>query len=146
MAAKKDSCRSTRRIQSSYPAGVHTKRCYWARKTEVRAAYGDGINPTDHLTLQIKDHKWQGMFIDFFGDDIEDRSIFRVLVEKSEVRLSRKFRQFVCMHVTVWCVCRIVCMKGFLCYFNTDWFISMLFSLPRYGPCQYRDTFRWCSR
>ena len=65
---------------------------------EVRAAYGDRINPTDRLTLQIKDHEWQGMFIDFFGDDIEDRSIFRVLVEKSEVRLSH---QFVCMHVTV---------------------------------------------
>ena len=65
---------------------------------DVRAEYGDQINPTDCLTLQIKDHECQGMFIDLFGDDIEDRIIFRVLVEKSEVR---KFRQFVCTHVTV---------------------------------------------
>ena len=54
--------------------------------SEVRAAYGDRISITDRLTLQIKDIEWQGMFIDFFGDNVKDRSIFKVLVEKSEVR------------------------------------------------------------
>ena len=41
---------------------------------------------------QIKDSEWQGMLIDFFGDDVEDRSIYKVLVEKCEVRMFCAFR------------------------------------------------------
>ena len=54
---------------------------------EIRAAYGERIKPSDRLTIQIKDKEWDGMFVDFFGDQVEDRSIFRVIVEKTEVRI-----------------------------------------------------------
>ena len=32
-------------------------------------------NQTDYITLHIKDNEWQGMFIDFFGDDVEDKHL-----------------------------------------------------------------------
>ena len=48
---------------------------------EVRTAYKERIGPKDSLTLQIRDKEWDGMFVDFFGDDVEDRSIFRIVLE-----------------------------------------------------------------
>ena len=61
---------------------------------KVRAVYSDRIKPTDCLTLQIqsKDQDWHGMFFDFVDDGVDDRSIFRVLVEKAEVRLCNHFQ------------------------------------------------------
>ena len=67
--------------------------------------HGDRIKPTDRITLQIKDNEWQGVFIDFFfGGDVDDRSIFRVLVEKSQANTS------LCVCIVWHCVCVCVCV------------------------------------
>ena len=46
---------------------------------EVRAAYSDRIKlkPSNCLMIQIKHKDWQGKFIDFSADEVEDTSIFQ---------------------------------------------------------------------
>ena len=50
---------------------------------KIRGVYSDRIQADDRLTLQRKDDSWGGVFADFFDEVIEDRSVFRVDVEKS---------------------------------------------------------------
>ena len=50
---------------------------------KIRGVYSDRIQADDRLTLQRKDDSWGGVFVDFFDEVIEDRSVFRVVVEKS---------------------------------------------------------------
>lgn len=51
----------------------------------IRVVFGDRIAAGDRLTLQKKDESWGGLFVDFFGDEIEDRSVFKVIVEPVKV-------------------------------------------------------------
>ena len=39
----------------------------------IRVAYSERIGPNDRLTLQVRSQEWDGMLIDFFGDEIEDK-------------------------------------------------------------------------
>ena len=56
----------------------------------IRAAYSERIGPHDRLTLQVKSEEWDGMLIDFFGEEIEDRMKMTVVVEKPEVSFAYK--------------------------------------------------------
>lgn len=51
----------------------------------VRAAYSDRIGPEHRLTFQVKDEGWGGLFVDFFGDEVTDRSVMKVILERAEV-------------------------------------------------------------
>ena len=52
----------------------------------IRVAYSERIGPNNRLTLQVRSQEWDGMLIDFFGDEIEDKmKLFMVIVEKAEV-------------------------------------------------------------
>ena len=52
--------------------------------SNIRATFSDRINHEDSITLQRKDEEF-GMFIDFFDDEVLDKSIFKTIVEKPEV-------------------------------------------------------------
>ena len=52
---------------------------------EVRKSYKERIQPDDCLTLQMKESDFDGIFVDFFEGEIPDKSVFRVIVEKSQV-------------------------------------------------------------
>ena len=43
----------------------------------------------------MKDEDWGGVFVDFFAETVQDRSMFKVVVEKDEVSCS--FDRIVCM-------------------------------------------------
>ena len=47
----------------------------------IREAYRERIGENDSLTLQVKSEEWDGMLIDFFGENIEDRMKFTLVVE-----------------------------------------------------------------
>ena len=64
----------------SSPCGPATEKELLLVK--IRAVYSERIQADDRVTLQRKDDSWGGMFVDFFGDVIEDRSVFKVVVEK----------------------------------------------------------------
>jgi len=48
----------------------------------IRVAYKERIGPNDRLTLQLKSEEWDGMLIDFFQEDIQDRMKLTLVVEK----------------------------------------------------------------
>ena len=50
---------------------------------KIKGVYSERIQADDRLTLQRKDDSWGGVFVDFFDKVIEDRSFFKVVVEKS---------------------------------------------------------------
>ena len=62
----------------SSPQGSTEKEMLYEK---IRAAFCGRIRGDDHLTLQKKDESWGGLFVDFLDDVIEDRSVFRVVVE-----------------------------------------------------------------
>ena len=49
---------------------------------EIRQAFGKRISSEDRITLQLKHVEWDGVFVDYFG---EDKSMMRLVVEKVEV-------------------------------------------------------------
>ena len=49
---------------------------------EIRKTFSDRIPVDSRLTLQQKNESWGGAFIDYFGDVIEDKSVFKVLVDR----------------------------------------------------------------
>lgn len=51
----------------------------------IRAAYSERVEAADRLTLQVQRKEWgDGVFVDYFGSEIEDKSIIRLVVEKPE--------------------------------------------------------------
>ena len=50
---------------------------------KIKGVYSERIQADDRLALQRKDDSWGGVFVDFFDKVIEDRSFFKVVVEKS---------------------------------------------------------------
>ena len=56
--------------------------------TQVRDAYyKERIQPDDVVTLQVKDTDFDGMFVDFLEGEIVDKSVFRVIIEKAQVKI-----------------------------------------------------------
>lgn len=53
----------------------------------IREGFKERVGEGDRLTLQVKSEEWDGMYIDFFGETIEDRMKLRLVVEKPEVSL-----------------------------------------------------------
>ena len=53
----------------------------------IREIFGERIADDDHVTLQIKDQEWEGMYIDFFENEVPDRAVLKVIVERPEVCL-----------------------------------------------------------
>ena len=54
---------------------------------QIREVFRERIGTDDRVTLQVKDKEWEGMFIDFFSNEVPDRGVFRVIVEpRAEVR------------------------------------------------------------
>lgn len=51
---------------------------------KVRAAYSERIDADDALTLQIRRQDWNGLFVDFFDDEVPDKGVFKIIVEKAE--------------------------------------------------------------
>lgn len=79
-----------------YPDSKETERdCLL---TAVRAAFSERIDPDHRLTLQVKDDDWGGVFVDCVGDEVPDRAIMKVLLEKRKVCIYMYFARFVCMH------------------------------------------------
>ena len=52
----------------------------------IRVSYSERIGPNDRLTLQAKSEEWDGMLVDFFEDDVQDKMTLMLVVEKPEVR------------------------------------------------------------
>ena len=50
---------------------------------KIKGVYSEQIQADDRLALQRMDDSWGGVFVDFFYKVIEDRSVFKVVVEKS---------------------------------------------------------------
>ena len=50
--------------------------------TEVRRTFADQLSSSDSITLQIRDISWGGVFVDFFGETIDNRAVFKLVVEK----------------------------------------------------------------
>ena len=67
----------------SSPCGPATEKELLLVK--IRAVYSERIQADDRVTLQRKDDSWGGMFVDFFGNVIEDRSVFKLVVEWVEI-------------------------------------------------------------
>lgn len=53
--------------------------------TEIRRTFADLLSPSDSITLQIRDASWGSMFVDFFGDTIDNRAVFKLVVERGKV-------------------------------------------------------------
>ena len=47
----------------------------------VRTTYADKLSHNTALTLQIEEDAWGGRFIDFFGDEVADKSVFRAIID-----------------------------------------------------------------
>ena len=47
----------------------------------------DKIKDNDAVILQIQDEEWSGAFIDYFEDQVPDKSVLRVIVEKPQVSI-----------------------------------------------------------
>ena len=47
----------------------------------VKTAFGDLLNDTQSLVLQLKDEDWGGAFIDLQDQEIQDRSELRIVVQ-----------------------------------------------------------------
>ena len=45
------------------------------------------IAKSDSIMLQMKDEEWAGAFVDYFQDNIPDRSVFMAIVEKPQVSI-----------------------------------------------------------
>ena len=72
----------------------------------VREAFCDRINiaADDCVTLQIKDDEWQGMYIDFFANDVPDRAVLKVIVERPEVCLDCTVHVGLCSDILLLCL------------------------------------------
>lgn len=51
--------------------------------TEVRRSFSKKIGDQDKLTLQTQHSDWDGVYVDYFSDSIEDKSRFKLIVEQS---------------------------------------------------------------
>ena len=74
---------------------------------EIRQAFGERISSEDRITLQLKHVEWDGVFVDYFGDEIQDKSMMRLVVEKAEVclyALTLLGKDVTCSHI--YCHCR----------------------------------------
>ena len=47
----------------------------------VRSTYADKVSDKTTITLQIEEAEWGGRFIDFFGDTVVDKSVFRAIMD-----------------------------------------------------------------
>ena len=69
-------------VQFSREASSGTEReCLLAA---IKTAYEDKIGEGDKITLQLKNEDWGGFFVDFFRDDVEHKSVLRMLIEKAQ--------------------------------------------------------------
>ena len=59
----------------------------------IRSKFGTRIDDDDDITLQVqsKIEKFQGIFLDYFDDSIEDGSIVKVVLEKKKVCIKLYF-------------------------------------------------------
>lgn len=55
--------------------------------SSIRETFSDKIEDNDAVVLQMKDEEWGGAFVDYFEDRVPDKSVLRVIVEKSQVSI-----------------------------------------------------------
>ena len=53
--------------------------------TEMTRTFADLLSPSDSIILQICDTSWGNVFVDFFGDTIDNRAVFKLVVERGQV-------------------------------------------------------------
>ena len=49
---------------------------------DVRKAFEERIGSDERITLQVKRKEWDGIFVDYFENELEDKSVMRLIVEK----------------------------------------------------------------
>ena len=59
--------------------------------TEIRRTFADLLSPSDLITLQICDTSWGNVFVDFFGETIDNRAVFKLVVEREQVCAKRMY-------------------------------------------------------
>ena len=59
--------------------------------TKIRHAFADLLSPSDSITLQICNTSWGNVFVDFFGDTIDNRAVFKQVVEREQVCAKRMY-------------------------------------------------------
>ena len=69
--------------------GVHSERELLL--TEIRRTFADLLSPSDSITLQICDTSWGNVFVDFFGETIDNRAVFKLIVEREQVCAKRMY-------------------------------------------------------
>ena len=69
--------------------GVHSEREMLL--TEIRRTFADLLSPSDLITLQICDTSWGNVFMDFFGETIDNRAVFKLVVEREQVCAKRMY-------------------------------------------------------
>ena len=54
---------------------------------KVREEFKEITNPEDKLTFQMRDKDFGGLFVDYFEDKVPDRAVFKVVIERHQVRI-----------------------------------------------------------
>ena len=75
----------SRKVEFEVPSETDKKTEREVLVEQIRASYKERIKIEDTITLQIKDEDWGGLFVDFFTENIPDKSVFKIIVEKKEV-------------------------------------------------------------
>ena len=50
---------------------------------EIPNVFSDVLSETstDQIVLQLKDEEWNGMFVDFTQDEVQDKNVYRVFIK-----------------------------------------------------------------
>ena len=59
--------------------------------TEIRCTFADLLSQSDLITLQICDTSWGNVIGDFFGETIDNRAVFKLIVEREQVCAKRMY-------------------------------------------------------
>ena len=75
----------SRKVEFEVPSEMDKKTEREVLVAEIKASYKERITNEDKVTLQIKDEDWGGLFVDFFSENVPDKSVFKIIVEKNQV-------------------------------------------------------------
>ena len=81
-------------VLSLLPPGLFTERDAFLKEVREQFAVILQLGPKDTITLQQKSERWQGMFVDYMDNSIEDGAVYTLVVTRAEVHnLTVLFRE-----------------------------------------------------
>ena len=66
----------------SFETGTSALDTQKALIASIKSAFDDQLAPTSSLILQIRDEEWGGVFVDLISQDVPDRSVVKIFVDK----------------------------------------------------------------